>query len=185
MIKTYAEKEITKGWIYDALISLINEMSYEKITITSICKKAGVPRSTFYRYYFDKDDVLKQHVQYFYEEMSYEMKQLNEVSIKKYIYYHLLFFKKNEKYFKSLSMIHKEHIFFDYISDKNLYFNFSDLEKDKVIFQAIALSSIIFNWVISKSKLNEKEMVNLIMLYISKDTLKMILPIFLNAHSKL
>ena len=113
------------------------------------------------------------------------MKKLNKISIKKYIYYHLQFFKKNEKYFKSLSMIHKEHIFFDYISDKNLYFNFSDLEKDKVIFQAIALTSIIFNWVISKSKLNEKEMVNLIMLYISKDTLKMILPIFLNAHSKL
>ena len=26
MIKTYAEKEITKGWLFDALISLINEM---------------------------------------------------------------------------------------------------------------------------------------------------------------
>ncbi|ULQ59275.1 TetR family transcriptional regulator [Brucepastera parasyntrophica] len=47
----------TKGWIFEALLSLMDKKPYAKISISDICEKAGIARTTFYRYYNDKDDV--------------------------------------------------------------------------------------------------------------------------------
>jgi hypothetical protein len=37
---------------------LLQEKSYDEISITELCRKAEVPRSVFYRYFADKDAVL-------------------------------------------------------------------------------------------------------------------------------
>ncbi len=185
MIKTYAEKETTKKWIYDSLVFLVDSIPYDKITITSICKKAGVPRSTFYRYYCNKEDILRDHIQYFFEAMSYYLKKENCTTIEDFIYYHLYFFNKNKIFFKTLVKIHKEHIFFDYIANENFYFNFEGDNKNMAIYQAIALLSIIFHWVTSENSHSERYMVKVVMSFVSKDILEIIFPIFLKAHTKL
>jgi transcriptional regulator, tetR family len=46
----------------EALIQLINEKDYDYITITEICKRAGVNRSTFYLHYETVDDLLKEAI---------------------------------------------------------------------------------------------------------------------------
>lgn len=43
--------------IFMAFIDLINEKSIDKITISELCEKAEVNRSTFYRYYYDIYDL--------------------------------------------------------------------------------------------------------------------------------
>ena len=50
--------KITKESIQVALISLMANKKLENITITEIVKKAGVSRTSFYRNYKDKEDVL-------------------------------------------------------------------------------------------------------------------------------
>jgi AcrR family transcriptional regulator len=42
-----------------ALINLCTEKNYYAITITDICRKAGMNRSSFYRYYTDKTSLLR------------------------------------------------------------------------------------------------------------------------------
>lgn len=42
----------------EALLSLLEKKEYEFITVTEICKKAGVNRSTFYLHYETMDDLL-------------------------------------------------------------------------------------------------------------------------------
>ncbi|MCT4398332.1 TetR/AcrR family transcriptional regulator [Pediococcus ethanolidurans] len=42
-----------------AFIQLINQNGFSKITIKDICTSALIGRSTFYRYYEDKYDLLK------------------------------------------------------------------------------------------------------------------------------
>lgn len=185
MIKSYSEKEITKQWIFEALLYLIDQESYEKITITSITQKAGVPRSTFYRYFCEKDDILKEHIEFFYEEFAYEFKVNHLETVRDYVNFHFYFFKKNEKFFRALKKIHKEHIFFDYISDESLYMHFPIEDRYYVLYQAVSFCSIIFSWVIANGPLKEKEMVDLVMSFLSQDTLKKILPIFLKRHQKL
>jgi AcrR family transcriptional regulator len=60
--KPNRQVERTKSWIFDAIMLLMDEMPYKKITVLDICEKAGVARPTFYRYYDDKDDVLFEYL---------------------------------------------------------------------------------------------------------------------------
>lgn len=160
-------------------------MPYHKITITSISKKAGVPRSTFYRYYDTKEDVLKDYIQYFFEVFSYKLKQYHHITIKNYIQFHFLFFKENEIYFQTLKKLHYEYIFFDYISNPQLYSHYQGDDKNYVIYQTISLLSIIFNWVTSQNQLSISYMSEMVMSLLSEDLMKKILPIFLTVHTKL
>lgn len=47
-----------KECIYTAMLLLMEQKSYDKITVTDITKKAGVSRMSFYRNFDSKDDVL-------------------------------------------------------------------------------------------------------------------------------
>ena len=48
----------TRRMMHEALVSLIVEKGYEKITVQDILDRADVGRSTFYSHYRDKDDLL-------------------------------------------------------------------------------------------------------------------------------
>ena len=48
----------TCSWILEAVLILMDEKPYDKITVTDIITKAGIARQTFYRNYKDKDEVV-------------------------------------------------------------------------------------------------------------------------------
>ncbi|GIO67928.1 MAG TPA: TetR/AcrR family transcriptional regulator [Paenibacillus cookii] len=50
----------TRQMLRDALVELIHEEGYEKITVQDITKRAGLNRATFYLHYRDKLDLLSQ-----------------------------------------------------------------------------------------------------------------------------
>lgn len=50
--------ERTRQLLRDALVSLILEKGYQKITVQDIIDRANVGRSTFYSHYQDKEDLL-------------------------------------------------------------------------------------------------------------------------------
>jgi AcrR family transcriptional regulator len=52
----------TKIWIEQALITLVAEDAYTSITVSRLCQKAGVGRQTFYRYFSNKDDVIRSRI---------------------------------------------------------------------------------------------------------------------------
>ena len=52
--------KLTKECLSMALIYLMNEMDFNKITITDIVKRAGVSRTAFYRNQSVKEDILKE-----------------------------------------------------------------------------------------------------------------------------
>ena len=52
----------TKSWIFDAVMLLMDEKPYDKITVSDITEKAGIARQTFYRNYNDKDDVVFEYI---------------------------------------------------------------------------------------------------------------------------
>lgn len=55
----YARKqEQTKQQLHTALITLLATTRFEKITVNQLAQQAKVTRSTFYRYYDDKYDLL-------------------------------------------------------------------------------------------------------------------------------
>jgi AcrR family transcriptional regulator len=58
MKKTDRRVQRTQKLLRDALVSLILEKGYQKITVQDIIDRANVGRSTFYSHYRDKEDLL-------------------------------------------------------------------------------------------------------------------------------
>ncbi len=58
----------TRQLMDDALIELILEKGYDKITVQNIVDQANVGRSTFYAHYLDKDDLMEKSVEMMMEE---------------------------------------------------------------------------------------------------------------------
>lgn len=56
--KTDRRTIMTKGMIKDALLELLQNTPYEKITVTALCKQSEITRATFYLHYNNIDDVL-------------------------------------------------------------------------------------------------------------------------------
>lgn len=53
----------SQTWILQALLDLMQENSYNKISVSEICRKAGLDRRTFYRNFNSKQDVLEHYVE--------------------------------------------------------------------------------------------------------------------------
>lgn len=58
---------LTRECIQTALIYLMNDTPFDKITITSIINRSGVSRAAFYRNYSSKEEVLEEIVKEFYD----------------------------------------------------------------------------------------------------------------------
>lgn len=54
-----------KKLLHQALLILLQKKQLEKITVSELCRKAGVNRTTFYNYYTAPSDILREIVQQF------------------------------------------------------------------------------------------------------------------------
>lgn len=61
-------RQMMKEYMSESLILLLKQKSYEEITISEIVDKAGVNRSTYYRNFLSKDDIIV----FFYEKIMLE-----------------------------------------------------------------------------------------------------------------
>lgn len=77
----------TRHLLSEALKTLMKKMSFDKITITDICEKAMVHRTTFYAHFDDKYDLLRYTMREF--EEPFEKVKLKEVSAKGYRNYYM------------------------------------------------------------------------------------------------
>ena len=57
-IKNNSRYKMSSEKIETAFLSLLNNYKYEEITISQVCKQAGVNRSTFYCHYDDINDLI-------------------------------------------------------------------------------------------------------------------------------
>ena len=58
----YNLNKLIKESLGEALILLMDKKAFSSITITELCKKAGVSRMAFYGNYSSKEDLLKKVV---------------------------------------------------------------------------------------------------------------------------
>ncbi|GAA0124791.1 hypothetical protein UT300019_06930 [Clostridium sp. CTA-19] len=58
---------LTKNKVFETAIKLIKEKGYNDVTVSEICKKAGVAKGTFYVHYKSKEDIVKES---YYSDMN-------------------------------------------------------------------------------------------------------------------
>ena len=68
--KTDPRIQRTREVLGDALIGLIQEKSFDSITVQHVLDRAGVSRSTFYQHYRDKEDLFISDVEEFCQLMT-------------------------------------------------------------------------------------------------------------------
>jgi len=78
----------TKKYLKDTLIELLDEMPFEKITVTMLCQKADISRITFYSHYDDKYDLVEDIFQDmiaagtgYYDELENRFNKDNDIAL--------------------------------------------------------------------------------------------------------
>lgn len=88
-MRSQTSSPFLKNCIFTALMILMEQKSYDDITITDIAKKAGVSRMSYYRTYSSKEDILIQYFDDLFETCLEDFKQSRELTRKEF---HLKFF---------------------------------------------------------------------------------------------
>ena len=85
MRKKNTTTEMMKEYIADSLLILMGKKSYADISIGEITNKAGVNRSTYYRNFSSKDDIVK----FFFKKIIYEyldgIDHRKDITLKEYL----------------------------------------------------------------------------------------------------
>ena len=69
----------------DALVNIMQQKAYDKISVSDIVKKAGVSRMTYYNYYETKDELVKDYIEeitsLYLEEEKNNLKEKNNIIV--------------------------------------------------------------------------------------------------------
>lgn len=92
----------SQKWLVTALLELMKEKPYDKITIKEIAKKADLDRSTFYRNFNSKEDVLNLYLSHLAEEYINRLEKVDEIDMSKVSRTFLEFWNENIDFIRSL-----------------------------------------------------------------------------------
>lgn len=104
----------TKRMITEGFVKLLNKNSFDNITTQMIVEASGVSRSTFYRHFKDKYEVMT----YYYQKSVEEIRSHYSFSEYKVFLMDFLYFIKNHfAYFSKVIKTTGDNSFFDFLSD--------------------------------------------------------------------
>ncbi len=112
-------KDMMKSYIVEALLILMTEKPYSEITISDIVTKAGVNRSTYYRHFYAKEDIISFFFNHLMTEYMDTFKKINHPNFYQYM---LTIFSTFYTYKNDLLTIHKAGLSYLYIVVLNKWF---------------------------------------------------------------
>ena len=132
--------EMMMGYMAGALLELMLEKDYTKISIGEIAKKAGVDRSSYYRHFKSKEDIISFFFDMVLKESLEGYTNLSSIDFTLYIHsiYTAFFNYKNE-----ILLIHYANLSFLLLDVLSKRFQFSELAKDFPLSKQYELSYII------------------------------------------
>ena len=92
----------SQQWLVTALLDLMNDKNYTSISIKEISKKADLDRSTFYRNFNSKEELLNYHLDSLMQEYIDELQQLKDFDMKNVCKVFFKFCNKNVNFIISL-----------------------------------------------------------------------------------
>ncbi|WP_183041185.1 TetR/AcrR family transcriptional regulator [Salipaludibacillus neizhouensis] len=92
----------SQKWLVVALLELMKEKPYNKITIKEIAQKSELDRSTFYRNFSSKEDILNFHLDVLSQDYINRIEQTEDVDMRKVSNIFLEFCNDNLEFFCSL-----------------------------------------------------------------------------------
>ncbi len=164
----------SQRWICNALMELMKEKPYNKITITEICNKANLVRETFYRNFSSKDAVVKYCLEQKFNDFINSMSACeNKLDLFHIGLYYFNYWKKEKEFLNILIQNKLVNIILDNFSHYlNLIIDdFIDKEESIearnyiVDMYAGATTTLLIKWVLNDCKESPDEMARIITEY--------------------
>ncbi len=161
----------TNNTLYDALINLLKEKTFEEIKVSDICQKALVNRSTFYAHFNDKYELFMSLINSLKESLQTELKSIEETNLKDYylkmIEVFLNHIEGKEQIYKSILINNRSSIIMDMIYDTitediNQKVTKNDKDVPNEIFTAYYLGAIVntgIEWFKNDKKYSKDQMI--------------------------
>ncbi len=93
----------SRKMIVDALLNLMKQKDFSKITITDIAKEAQIARKTFYQHFYRLEDILNEYIESLYVEYIDEISKVRITSICMHVQLYFQFWQKHIVFLQRLS----------------------------------------------------------------------------------
>ena len=159
------DNNFTKDCIKEAFIKLISENEYKKISITNITDKAGINRTSFYKFYETKDALLEDIKNRLFETTHYFVEKFDNVNNRKeYINELVNTVYKYKTYIialKNAKLLNNNELYNTKVTNL-LYKKDNSLESYKRISDIGAITGIIIKWMENDFNLEPSKIIEII-----------------------
>lgn len=166
-------KQMMKEYMLESLLILLRKKHYEDISISEIVEKAGVNRSTYYRNFISKDDIII----FFYENIM--LRYLNEYqnqsqhTIEKYFYIMFQHFYNNREPLLLLYQNGLSHLLLKVLNsffERRAMESLPTQEHFKIFFHIGGIYNFFILWFLHDMKETPEELVKISLSFIPSDT---------------
>ncbi len=166
----------TKKILYESLLLLLKEYTFEEIKVSDICNKALINRSTFYSHFNDKYELLSAFLTDMQNILFIELNQNTEFSTPKQYYMKMIELLLNhiderKNIYKSILINNKNSILIDMFYDaldkdilkhlSNASLPYKNKIPDQIIskFYSSAVTNVCIEWLKDGDKYSKKEII--------------------------
>jgi len=100
-----------------SMLALLEEKPIAEITISELCGMAGVGRTSFYRNYGDKEDIVKAYIERLFQDWVNKWKTSPDLSVKETVQIVFSHFEENRDFYSLLNKQGLVHLLKDIILD--------------------------------------------------------------------
>ena len=163
----------TNKVLYESLLDLLKDQTFEEIKVSDICSKALVNRSTFYAHFNDKYELVASFINDLKESLTSELKNIDKnISLKEYylklIEVFINHIEGQEDVYKSILVNNRNSIIMDMIyntiaDDIRLRVKDNVLNIPEDVFVSYHLGAIVnvgIEWLKSNKKYSKEEMLD-------------------------
>ncbi|SHK64340.1 TetR/AcrR family transcriptional regulator [Hespellia stercorisuis] len=143
----------SREWIREALIRLLSNQRYAKISIKEICSEADLSRQTFYQIYESKDEIMAYHFECLFLAFKEECADFKDISIREITTQFFTFFYEEKSFVKILIenklTFYLEEMFEQYLPRIDIFKKYNEKEANPdytIAFVSGALTQILIHW---------------------------------------
>ena len=172
MDKQLTLNQSIKEAVFESILQMLNTKNLDEISISQLVQKAGICRSSYYRNFDSKEDILIQYMNLIYAEhfknTNFTCNRENNESAYNFIYQRLCFIKKHKNFF---IILNKEKILYSVLYQTDLtylhhlfqYKKQDDLLESYQVAIAVGTTTAVINeWIHSGFKETEHELATML-----------------------
>ncbi|MBQ9886342.1 MAG: TetR/AcrR family transcriptional regulator [Lachnospiraceae bacterium] len=167
--KESLNRDLAARYIAEALVRLLKKKNIESISVTEICRMAGVSRMTYYRYFDTKQSILNYYMHEIIEEYLLDNENadsrvdLHDINRIKECF---VFFRRYKEFVLCLKKENLSGIMLDglnkYMDEHAQQVHSTDIRKYQMYYFAGALYNVFMRWLEGGMKESEYEMAQIV-----------------------